>query len=44
VIADATDFNSTSAITATEFTCRIGPARRDVDRNDAKPGHARGVR
>jgi hypothetical protein len=44
VIAYATDFDSTSAMTATCSTCRKGPAEPDIDRDDTKPGHARGVR
>jgi hypothetical protein len=31
-------------MTATCFTCRKGPAEPDIDRDDTKPGHARGVR
>ena len=44
VIASANDFDSTSAMTATCFTWRKGLAEPDIDRDDTKPGHARGVR
>ena len=44
VIAYATDFDSASAMTATCFRCRKGPAEPDIDRDDTKRGRARSVR
>jgi hypothetical protein len=44
VIACATHFDSTSAMTATCFTCRKGAAKLDIDRANPKHGHAHGVR
>jgi len=44
VIAYTTDFDFASAMTATCFRCRKGPAEPDIDRDDTKRGRARSVR
>jgi hypothetical protein len=44
VIAYATDFDSSIGLTATCFRCMKGLAEPDIDRDDTKPGFARGVR
>jgi hypothetical protein len=43
VVAYATDFDSTSAMTAKCFTCRNGPAEPGIYEDDTKPGDAHGV-